>query len=306
MSSAHPDNKVVTVAVLGLGPIGRIAADCVVADPRLLLAGLVDPAFAGETHHGIIVTANSHDLDVDVALLCTSSEVEAVAAQSRPLLERSISVVTSCEVLSYPWAQWPDVAASLDRVARESGAVIVGAGVNPGFVMDVMPSIIASASMGIKAVRVYRDVDLATRRPQLAAKMGVGESEDGWYRHEDRWGHRGLVESVQLVGLALGWEIGPVEFERVPRLDERGLVDGLVERAKARDALERTIEAELRFGVGMEDVDRVLVEGQPSIRVTIEGGTAGEPATVARMLHTALRVGGLQPGLRLPTEVPAA
>jgi 4-hydroxy-tetrahydrodipicolinate reductase len=306
MSQRRGDPQVVRVAVIGLGPIGRIAAERVLADQRLHLVGLVDPAFAGEQHHGIAVAADASLLDADVALLCTSSDIDAVAAQSRPLLERAISVVSSCEVLSYPWDQWADLAASLDQVAAEAGAVIVGAGVNPGFVMDVMPSIVASASTGVHAVRLFRDVDLATRRPQLAAKMGVGETKESWYQSEAQWGHRGLVESIQLVGTTLGWSIGPVEFERVPHFDAQGTVDGLAERASARDSAGRSIEAELRFGVGMADLDRVEVDGIPSIRLTIDGGTAGEPATVARMLHTAHKIGTLRPGLRLPTEVPAA
>src|SRR5437879_9941490 len=65
----------------------------------------------------------------------TSSSLVKVMDQLLMCLKAESSIVSTCEELSYPFRTHPELAATLDAAAKESGVALVGTGVNPGFVM---------------------------------------------------------------------------------------------------------------------------------------------------------------------------
>ena len=300
----------VRTLIVGLGAIGMRALVEAIKDPQLEPTAAVDPKQSGMEVAGLTVHTDLVDckeVDADVALVATGSSVEQVYEQVMLAVELGLDVVSTCEELAYPWQRNALLAAELDRHARKYGCTIVGTGVNPGFVMDSLPVVLASACLRPQGLSVTRRANLARRRPQLRDKCGVGMSESRWHAaNEDHgMGHRGLVESTLLCAKGLGWEFaGDVVFRREPLIGDDGTVVGIHETAEGCTAEGRKVSLALVFQMGAEDEDVVEVEATTPLRVRLEGGVQGEEATIARFLHAARMVGTMAPGLCLPIEVP--
>jgi 2,4-diaminopentanoate dehydrogenase len=305
------DSSRPTIVCVGLGGIGSLIAERCARDPRVKLVAAVDPAYAGARVGSVIVAESLSVLDevaADVALVAVGSHLRGMAELFDELMVRGLDVVSTCEELSYPWLAEPDLASRLDETAGQHGRRIVAAGVNPGFVMDVLPMAIATTSMDVHTVSVVRQADLSTRRPQLRDKMGVGLIDEAW-RHraaQEEFGHVGLPESAHLCARGLGWPVREFKFDREPLLGDGGRVEGVREVAEIDVGDGRRIRLELVFRLGGEDLDVITIAGAPPVRVKVEGGVKGDEATVARMLAAALSLTAMAPGLRLPIEAPVA
>lgn len=299
----------VRVLLVGLGAIGGMAAAECLASPAFEVVGAVDPLRAGERLGSVDVAASldpgAHQ--PDVAMLCTASTLSRVEADLEDLAGAGVDVVSTCEQLTLPWFTDPVIAGRIDEAARAAGTTILGCGVNPGLVMDVLPVMCASASMRRTAVTVRRSVDLGRRRPQLRDKLGVGLPAADWQRLQEHegapFGHFGLVESARLLAVGLDWPITSSTFRRDAVVAD-GVVSGVEEVAHLQTSDGCRIDVQLRFEMGATDVDEITVDGDPPITVVAQGGIQGDKATVARLLAAARVVGAMPAGLRLPIEAP--
>ncbi len=296
------------VVVVGLGPIGRGAAVACSQAPDLVVVGAIDPAHAGEEVGGVVVRGVEDPVDAsgDVALVATATSLDAIAGDLERFVSAGLHVVSTCEELAYPWRERAASARRLDDAARANGVAVLGVGVNPGFVMDVVPALLLTASLDAHFVSISRRVDLSRRRPQLGKKLGIGLTVGEWQREAERrtLGHVGLVESTMLCARALGADAVDVAFRREPIARPDGIVSGVRERAELEADDGRAVHLELVFEDAGVDTDVVEVRGRPNVRVVFEGGVHGDDATVARLVNGARIVRSLPPGLRLPIEAP--
>ncbi|MBU1803124.1 MAG: NAD(P)H-binding protein, partial [Actinobacteria bacterium] len=60
------------------------------------------------------------------------------------------------------------------EAVTEAGVVVVGTGVNPGFVMDLFPVVLSGVVARVDRVDVSRSVDAGRRRGPLQKKVGAG------------------------------------------------------------------------------------------------------------------------------------
>jgi 4-hydroxy-tetrahydrodipicolinate reductase len=209
------------------------------------------------------------------------------------------SVVSSCEELAFPWVRYPDMSQKLDRRAHETGVRVLATGVNPGFVMDLLPLMLATASQHVKSVRVERVVDITTRRIQLQRKTGVGLSVAGFQQAAAAGavGHSGLRESVYMIADTMGWRLEDVSETLEPVLArerlkteyfsiEKGYAAGLRQSARGLVSGQEAIRLNLEMTLGARDPhDRVEIDGRPPISVLIPGGIQGDLATASIMAN---------------------
>lgn len=321
----------VPVVVMGLGFIGQEIARAALANPEVTLIGAVDAnrQLLGKKL-GDIVGASSSVKVVDrldavgrqrgtVLLHATNSRLPQVIEQLLEAVGLGISVVSSCEELAFPYLKYPELADKLDRAAQKARVTVLGAGVNPGFVLDRVVSTMGQACRNVRHVQATRVVDASKRREALQRKIGAGLSEDEFLKlvDNDQIGHVGLTESVALAALGLGLDCDDFEEEIVPVLAEedisigrwpikKGQVAGIHQRAVALEDEQERVALELTIAVGAENAgDRIVIDAQPRIEVEFKGGVAGDEATANIVVNAAPRVTAAEPGLLTVLELPA-
>jgi 4-hydroxy-tetrahydrodipicolinate reductase len=229
-----------------------------------------------------------------VLLHATESRFEAVLPTLEEAVRAGLHVVSTCEELAWPWLYHRDAAGALDRLCHERNVAVLGTGVNPGFVLDRLPALLAQVAGDVRHVRGVRVVDAATRRVALQRKLGLGLDEAAFHDAVERnaLGHVGLAESAAMVAEAcVGLEEYEVDEDIVPLLAEedapgpvpvrRGQVAGLHHEAIVVTPEGReVVRLELTMALGAEDPrDEVLLEADPPVRLVVPGGIAGDRAS---------------------------
>lgn len=254
----------------------------------------------------------------DVVLHTTVSRFRAACEQLESLARRDICVVSSCEELLFPHLREPKLAARLDHLCRETGARIIGTGVNPGFVMDVLPLCLTGICSQVRAIHVQRVVNGSTRRESLQRKIGTGWTPQEFRRRFRlrQAGHAGLCESLALLAHGLGWKLSGLKEIGEPVIADHdicteflevkgGQTCGLHQRAEARHKGKTRLTLDLKIYLDApEPCDAIQIEGDPPLELVIAGGIDGDQATVAALINTALRLLDAPPGLLLMTDLP--
>ena len=241
----------------------------------------------------------------DVAIFSTRSRIPDIAEDIAYAAGGGLDVVTTSEEMAYASYAASESAANLDRLAKEKGVTIVGVGVNPGFVMDWVPSLVTSASKSPTSVHVVRSVDVSRRRRQLQAKTGVGHPRAKFEKEmkEGGIGHVGLIESAQLIALSLGKPLEGLKHGVFPVVGSEDYVMGVRQFAEGR-AGDCLIRLDLEMTMTSADFDVVEVKGDPEIKLRFEKGVFGDSATVALTVHAAERVARAKPGLITVLDIP--
>lgn len=208
----------------GLGPIGALIAQKVLARPEMKVVGAIDidPDKVGEDL-GLVVgwphpvgVSIRDDADsvlqseeAQVVVHAVASSLPRMLPQLRSCLQSGKSVISTCEELVFPWKKYPQIAQELDALAKERGVRILGIGVNPGFVMDLLPIVLSGITAEVESLVVQRTVDLRERRKALQRKMGVGLTLEEFILQEQKGflKHVGLEESAGMIAHAFGWQI---------------------------------------------------------------------------------------------------
>jgi 4-hydroxy-tetrahydrodipicolinate reductase len=304
----------IPVVLIGLGEIGQAIGRAVLARDGLDLVAAVDPhpSVVGRPLAEVL-GAPGPELRVEadlakalaaaarggVVLHATSSRFDDVLPELEAAVRAGLHVVSTCEELANPRLDHEEAAERLDQLCEENGVSVVGTGVNPGFVLDRLPALLAQATGEVRHVRGVRVVDVARRRGALQRKVGVGLSEDAFQSAYDRdeVGHVGLVHSAALVAEScIGVDEYEVDEEVVPLLAEedaggpvavaKGQVAGLQQIARVFAEDREIVRLELTIAVGAEDPrDELELDADPPVRLVIRGGIAGDAATANAVVN---------------------
>ena len=298
----------------GIGAIGAEVVRLCLNRPEIEIVGAIDahPSKAGldlgeaagaGRSLGITVAYEAEpvlkDVYADVVIHSTGSSLTTVYPQLMSIVSSEKSVVSSCEELAFPWLRHPDISRKLDRRARETGVRVLGTGVNPGFIMDFLPLVLATACQRVLSIRVERVVDVGSRRMQLQRKVGVGLSVEG-FQHgasDGTVGHVGLRESLFMIADSMGWRLDDVSETLEPVVAkarckteffsvERGYVRGLRQSARGLSAGREVVRLDLEMSIGAKEPrDAITIDGKPPVEVRVPGGLQGDQATAAIMAN---------------------
>ena len=209
------------------------------------------------------------------------------------------------------------LAAELDHMARTQKVPLFGSGVNPGFVMDLLPIILTGVCRHVRSVHVTRVLDADSKRLGFQKKIGAGMSvrEFNEAVATGHFGHIGLPESTYLVAHALGWKdatlheslepvIADIAFDgRLLQL-EAGQVAGLRQTATAHVDGKAVVTLEFVAYLGAPDPrDETQVEGSPDISMRIQGGVPGDVATAAVVVNSIPVMMLASPGLHTAADM---
>ncbi len=322
----------IPVLQIGMGPLGQRITQFLRERPGLRLVGAVDidpgkigtdaGTLAGGPPLGVPVadtlTEALKTCEPQVVLLTTVSSIRSVAPQIKAVVAQGLPVVSTCEELSYPWDAAPETAGAIDRAARAHGVAVLGTGVNPGFLMDLLPICLTAVCQRVDRIEVERIQNAATRRGPFQKKIGAGLDLAAFERrkHEGTLRHVGLTESMQMIAHRMGWPlestsdvITPVVAQQRIETDALaiapGQAAGVEQVGTAMCAGRECIRLVFRAAVGEPDPhDSVSINGVPSFRSVIPGGIHGDTATCAITLNAIGQIRTAAPGLRTMADLP--
>lgn len=321
----------INVIQIGLGPIGQQITRFITDREGLSIVAAID-SDSGKTgkdlgeHAGLekMGIPIARDIDsaegvsrADIAIISTVSSLEDVEGQLREAAGRGLDIISTCEELVYPWDTQPERASQIDHYCKEHEVSCIGTGVNPGFMMDYLPSVITSVCCDVDFIKVERFQDAAPRRKSFRDKIGVGLSARQFEEKREEISHVGLKESVYMIGDAMNfslnkvdesldpvWAEEPVQNDRI-RI-KQGEVAGVQQIAHGYCDDQTCIELIFRAAVGLENPhDSIEIVGEPDFTSTIEGGVNGDITTASLIVNTIRPVQQADPGLNTMLDIVA-
>lgn len=322
----------IKVAQFGLGMIGIESVRLAASKPWIEMVGGVDidPQKQGLSLGATTDLAKLDDVPIfasfeqmmqqvqpDVVLHTAGSKAGISFDQMEPMIRAGISVVSSCEELLYPYLREPVRSAEIDSMCRQYDAAVLGTGVNPGFVMDVLPICLTGVSRKVDSIYVERVVNASTRRMALQKKIGSGMNPDDFRAlfKAGKAGHAGFKESAALICHAMGWRAEQITETCEPMIADhdiqtsyfsvkKGLTCGLHQIVEAHVAGAIPLKMDLKMYLdAVNPHDAVKIAGEPSLDVVLNGGVAGDSATVAAVVNAIPRLLSAGPGLHLMSDL---
>ena len=325
-------NQKIKVAQFGLGPIGISSLQLLARKPWVEVVGgidirpdLVDQNLAKVTGIAALEHAKVYESyeelalhhTVDAVLHTAGSKAATSLLQATPMLERGVAVISSCEELLYPALRAPVETATVDAMCQDTGGRILGTGVNPGFVLDVLPLCLSGVCAEVTGIYGERVVDASTRRQPLQKKVGSGMAPEEFRAlgKAGKAGHAGFQETLMLLAHSMGWEVGPITETIDAVVAEKMIVtDYFTVKPGETAGLHQIVEAEstegyqiyldLKMYQGARNPhDTIRLDSDPPIEATLSEGVAGDLATVAALVNAIPRLLEAAPGVRLMSEL---
>jgi 4-hydroxy-tetrahydrodipicolinate reductase len=296
------------IVIYGFGSIGSLVAKTILEQKRYKIIGAVDVKNVG-TDIGLILGTKRLGIKIlpkavktDLAIHTTSSRLREIKEQIFECLDAGCHVISTAEELVYPWERNRALAKQIDVKAKSTERVVLGIGVNPGFVLDCLPIFMAKAVVDVQSIFCLRSVDVVKRRQALQKKVGMGMTRKEWEHNFKlgKMGHVGLLESADMIAHCMGWKL-KMKREIKPVLKD-GIVLGQSETVEGFENKKKRLRLELNMYGGAEDFDTIEIEGRPVIRIRTNG-ISGDIATVARVLNAIPSIKNLSPGLKTPLDL---
>ena len=228
--------KNVKVAVWGFGAMGSGIVRALLTKKGVDVVGVCDlhPQRVGKSifevlgadrgdRADVIVNADIDEVvracECDVCVIATDSFTAKVFDKVLRIVGKGVNVVTTAEEMAYPKAGEPELAAKMDAAAREHGVSVLGTGVNPGLIMDVLALCLSGGMTDVESVQCRRVNSLSPFGPAVMEEQGVGlpvaefekRVKDGTMA-----GHVGFKESVYMMDEALGLGVDHFEQQMKP------------------------------------------------------------------------------------------
>jgi len=322
------------VIQIGFGSLGRHIASSILKRDNLELVAVVDanPELADkpikELHAEIEsdikltddlqkVLKNNH---ADAVIVATSSSLETVFSTIESCLETGLDVISICEELSFPYQKNPDVAEKLNKIAEKNGKTVLGTGINPGYLMDLLPIVLTGPCQYVDTIQVTRHMNSSHRRPSFQKKIGTGMTVEEFRKNIDEGkitGHVGLVESIQMIDAGLNLELDEVEelspeaiiaenkitnsFATIEKGEVLGLKSVGVGRKKGKQIVTLDFQA---YAEATPQYDEIIIDGVPPIQQRIMGGVQGDLGTIGMIINLIPIVINESPGLKTMKDLP--
>ena len=328
----------IRIVILGTGQMGAGVARLVLQKPGLALVGAYGRRRnrTGLDVGGVIGLdrtlgfALAADLKAeigrcrpDVAIQTTCSRLADAMDELTTLIRHRVHVISIAEEMAYPAATAPALAGEIDRLAVENGVAVLGTGINPGFVLDLLVITLTGVCADVRSIVATRVNDLSPYGASVLTAQGVGLTVEGFQRGVESGtvaGHFGFPQSIHMIADALGWEIDRIEERREPIVSavrrstpfvvvEPGHVAGCRHTAVAYRAGEGVIRLVHPQQVhphlaGVETGDTIEINGTPNVRLTGSPEIPGGMGTVAVAVNMIPRVLAASPGLHSMADLP--
>jgi 4-hydroxy-tetrahydrodipicolinate reductase len=331
--------KPIRVLQWGLGAMGGGMARLMLKKPGLQIVAAVDGRldFVGKDlgdvlgvkkNLGVTITNNPESVldkeNVDIVTMATTSWTKDQMPDLRKILAAGINCITIAEEMADPEAQNPELAEEIDTLAKKSGITILGTGVNPGFVFDLLIVTLSGSCHSVDHIVSSRVNDLSPYGPTVMRSQGVGTTLEEFHAGiEDNSivGHVGFPESVHMISEALGLGVDRIEQTREPIISsvyretphvmiEPGMVAGCAHTCIGyrgdKEVVRLVHPQQIHPHLENQDTgDYIHIYGIPEIRMSIKPEIAGGTATISLAVNMIPHVVEATPGLKRMIDLPA-
>ncbi len=330
----------VRVVQWGLGAMGKGIANLLLSRKGVDIVGVCDryegyigkdlseiPGITQKPGEPVKVTGDIHEAlsaqNVDVCVIATDSFVKDVFPKIKLVVEKGINVITIAEEMSYPAAKEPELAKEMDRLAKANGVSILGTGINPGLMMDLLAVCLSGAMTEVSHVRCERVNSLSPFGETVMHEQGIGITVDAFDKgvaDGTLAGHVGFHESAAMIGQALGLEYDDFSQRMLPIITDidrksphgfapKGHIAGVNMSSSAKmngkEVIElihpQQIEPEM---VGVDTGDYITLKGSPEINMAVKPEVNGGLGTIAMACNMLPFVVAAKPGLLTMLDLP--
>ncbi len=260
---------------------------------------------------------------IDLCLLATDSFTRGAFDKMKLILEKKINCITTAEEMAYPQAQEPELAKQIHAIAKENGVTVLGTGINPGMIMDLLVVCLTGCMETVETIEAKRVNSLSPFGVTVMEEQGVGITEEEYNKkveEDDMAGHVGFSESVNMIADAIGWKLDKFEQQMKPILTTidrkspygfaaagnlaginmtgQGTVDGQV---KINMIHPQQIEPEME---GTHTGDYITIKGSPEVNMAITPEVDGGIGTIAMCVNMIPHVINANPGLKTMIDLP--
>ena len=260
----------------------------------------------------------------DVVLLCTDSFTKKAFDKIKLSVENKMNVITSAEEMAYPQAQTPELAKEMDQLAKANGVSILGTGINPGLMMDLLVVMMTGCCEDVEQITAKRINSLSPFGKAVMEEQGIGTSVEAFsvgIANGSIVGHVGFHESIAMVADAIGWKLdGPIrqtmeaivtDVDRVAPHGKAlaGKVAGVAMNGYGSIGGEekiimehpQQIEPEL---AGVNTGDYVEIKGTPPVNMINTPEVEGGIGTIAMCVNMIPQIINASPGLKTMLDLP--
>ena len=331
-------NKI-KVIIWGFGAMGRGMAEMLLLKKGVEIVGVCDinPDYQNKDiqeilnvnldHPKVEVTDNIDHLlntqKADVVLLATDSFVKGAYDKIVKVISARMNCISTAEEMAYPKANQPKLANQIDQLAKAYGVTVLGTGINPGFIMDLLVVALSGTMVDVKHIEAKRVNSLSPFGPVVMHEQGVGITMDEYnfrVAENELAGHVGFKESVHMISDALGVKIDEFKQQMEPivtQIDRKSKYgeakagtlaginmtgQGLVSGNVFIDMIHpQQIEPEME---GTQTGDYINLEGIPNIHMAINPEVDGGIGTIAMCVNMIPHVINAKPGLKTMIDLP--
>lgn len=330
--------KMVKAAIWGFGAMGSGVAKVLLRKKGIEITGVCDIhpdrvnksifellGMERKEHNDVVVNPSIEQaiLGADICVIATDSFTKKAFPKIKFAAEQGVNVICTAEEMSYPKAQSSELAEQMDKIAKDNGVTILGTGINPGLMMDLLAICLSGCMTDVEEVMCKRVNSLSPFGPAVMEEQGVGLSvkafEEG-VKDGTLAGHVGFAESVGMIGEALGWKIDRFEQQMKPIIttvdrksaygfaragDVAGVNmtgQGYVNGEKKIDMIHpQQIEPEAE---GTYTGDYIVLKGSPEVNMQIRPEVDGGIGTIAMCVNMIPHVINSEPGLKTMLDLP--
>ena len=330
----------IRVGIWGFGAMGSGMAKMLLKKTGVEIVSVCDmhPDRVGKSIYEVLGTEKGERSDViiksdaneaftdecaDVVLLATDSFTKGAYDKIKLILEKKMNVISTAEEMSYPKAQEPELAAKLDEIAKANGVSVLGTGINPGFVLDLLILALTGTCEEVDYIKAARVNDLSPFGKAVMIEQGVGVSKEEFIqgvKNGSIAGHVGFPESINMITDGIGWNLEKVSQTREPIMSnvyrkseyaevEVGNVAGCRQCGYGYVNGQIKVEMEhpqqiLPHLEGQSTGDYVSIKGIPNIDLQITPEIPGGIGTIAMCVNSIPHVINAIPGLKTMLDIP--